>query len=85
MTNCLRGVTEESFADFHKVEGLRGIYIASQVQPTADSNNITPEHLLTLITFDRGGEWRPLTPPSVDDDGYPIKCDAVRFFFFFSY
>ncbi|KAK6621398.1 hypothetical protein RUM43_011704 [Polyplax serrata] len=72
----LEGVTDESFADFHKVEGLRGIYIASQVQQTANSSVIGPEHLLTLITFDRGGEWRPLTPPPIDDDGLPIKCNA---------
>ncbi|KAL0266712.1 UNVERIFIED_CONTAM: hypothetical protein PYX00_009183 [Menopon gallinae] len=66
--------TEEPFADFHKVEGLKGIYIASQVQPDADSNNIGPEHLLTLITFDRGGEWRPVTPPPLDASGVPINC-----------
>ncbi|XP_071441297.1 sortilin-related receptor-like isoform X2 [Hetaerina americana] len=69
----LNEVTDVSFADFHKVEGLRGIYIASQIS-TLTFTGIGPEHLTTVITFDMGGEWRPLKPPKLDDEGHPIKC-----------
>ncbi|XP_046384462.1 sortilin-related receptor-like isoform X2 [Ischnura elegans] len=72
----LNGVTDESFADFHKVEGLRGIYIASQIS-NISGTGIRPEHLTTVITFDMGGEWRPLKPPKVDNEGQPIKCSMA--------
>jgi len=69
--------TDESFADFHKVEGLRGIYIASQVANTSQSSEIGPQHLQTVISFNRGAEWRPIQAPLFDDYGYPINCNAV--------
>ncbi|XP_050441242.1 sortilin-related receptor-like isoform X2 [Adelges cooleyi] len=52
----------EPFADVHKVKGLQGIYIVSQILSgtPAGSVDIAPEHLVTLITFDWGFEWRSL-------------------------
>lgn len=70
-------MSDESFADLHRVEGLRGIYIASQVTDEAHITNIGPEHLVTVITFDNGGEWRRISAPSVDEQGRSIKCDQV--------
>ncbi|KAK7473426.1 hypothetical protein BaRGS_00035353 [Batillaria attramentaria] len=51
--------TNETFADIHKVAGLRGIYIASQLV----NGSLVPEHQRSLITFDKGGEWELLTSP----------------------
>lgn len=52
----------EPFADIHKVKGLQGIYIVSQISasmPTG-SVDIGPEHIVTLISFDWGFDWRLL-------------------------
>lgn len=80
-------IAEESFADLYRVEGLLGVYIASRVLSTSTFNNnatsrgrtqpvISPEHLSSVITFDHGATWRPISPPRRDDDGHPIKCDT---------
>jgi hypothetical protein len=70
-------VADESFADLTKVQGLRGIYIASQVTLSAGLIRVGPEHISTLITFDRGGEWRPLEAPVFDVDGRQLRCNVV--------
>uniref|UniRef100_T1IZM8 Sortilin-related receptor n=1 Tax=Strigamia maritima TaxID=126957 RepID=T1IZM8_STRMM len=68
-------VTEETFADFYKIEGLTGVYIASQLQKDFKGNHdLGPEDLVTLITFDKGGHWMPLNPPQTDQYGKRIDC-----------
>lgn len=52
---------EVTFVDLHKVEGLRGVYIASQVLTVlGNASLIMPEHMVTRITFNWGLTWRPL-------------------------
>lgn len=68
-------MAEEAFATLTRVDGLRGIYIASVAK--SDHSNIGLEDLSTVITFDRGGEWQPLNPPQHDDEGNPINCKLV--------
>lgn len=70
----LNDVVDESFADLTKVQGLRGIYIASQIQLPTGASHVGPQYFKTLITFDRGGEWRPLEAPLFDDEGQRITC-----------
>lgn len=70
----LRSVAEDPFATLTRVDGLRGIYIASVVTSHAKSK-IGLDDLSTMITFDRGGEWRLLSPPLYDDEGNPIQCE----------
>jgi hypothetical protein len=72
-------VVDEPFADLTKVQGLRGIYIASQITLSAGLNRVGPEHISTFITFDRGVEWRPLEAPMFDDEGQRIVCLRVSF------
>lgn len=72
-----RNVAEESFADLYKVEGLRGIYIASKVVTKPSGVNIGPEHLMSYISFDHGNTWGPINPPKQDDEGQPINCALV--------
>ncbi|XP_070559538.1 sortilin-like [Ptychodera flava] len=46
----------ESVSDFYKVQSLRGVYIASQIN--ADNS------IRSMITFDRGGVWQPINKPA---------------------
>lgn len=72
-------MVDESFADLTKVQGLRGIYIASQITLPTGLSRVGPEHISTLITFDRGVEWRPLEAPKFDNDGQPLNCSVVSY------
>jgi len=59
---CFSDLWAEPFADIHKVKGLQGIYIVSQVSPSMQSGSVDigPEHIVTLISFDWGFDWRLL-------------------------
>ncbi|XP_049874971.1 sortilin-related receptor isoform X1 [Pectinophora gossypiella] len=70
----LEDVTEDPFTDLYRVEGLKGIYIASRVDSKAPVANIGPEHLISLITFDHGVTWSPINPPTEDENGKPLSC-----------
>ncbi|GIY59173.1 sortilin-related receptor, partial [Caerostris extrusa] len=63
----------ERIADIHKVQGLRGVYIATQLNLVNNSNST--DNLTTVITFDKGGEWSLLKPPIADKNGSPLKCN----------
>lgn len=62
----------------YKVEGLRGIYIASKIAnpPFGPKpySTIGPEHLVSIITFDHGNTWKPIQAPTVDNEGQAINC-----------
>ncbi|XP_052741999.1 sortilin-related receptor isoform X1 [Bicyclus anynana] len=70
----LEDVTEDPFTDLYRVEGLKGIYIASKVNHKSQVSNIEPEHLVSLITFDHGVTWSPINPPVEDENGKPLNC-----------
>ena len=63
---------EDNFADFYKVAGLRGIYIASQVASGVGESEIRPGNLTTFITFDGGAHWSKVQGPRNDTSGHPI-------------
>ena len=67
----LRSLPSYKVIDFHKVEGLKGAYIASQIN--------SQRQLESFITFDKGGVWQHLVPPSHHADGRPIRCEWVCF------
>lgn len=73
-----RDVTEDPFTDLYRVEGLKGVYIASKVNSTSLVTNIGPEHLVSVITFDHGVTWSLINPPTEDENGKFIiaKNDA---------
>ena len=75
----------EAFADIHRVQGLRGVFIASQLSANFSkmSQRVGPEHLTSLITFDQGGRWQPISPPEKDPEGNPIDCSMVSFYYDF--
>ena len=70
----LRDVSSESFVDIHKVNGLRGIYIASQLKENATAGQMSPADVVTVVSFDKGGEWKLLQPPRFDDQNQLIDC-----------
>ncbi|XP_059482311.1 sortilin-related receptor-like [Neocloeon triangulifer] len=74
--SLLKDLTNDPFADIYKVKGVRGIYIASQVKE--GMQRIGPESLVTLISFDQGGEWRKISPPTFDEHGRRIDCNAAQ-------
>lgn len=63
---------EANFADFYKIAGLRGVYIASQLPEGVSESSIQPNNLTTLITFDAGAEWSKIQGPQTDHQGHPI-------------
>lgn len=79
-------------ADIVKVQGIEGVYIINTMSddpagPNVDlelsdddySEEEAPTQLATKVTFDKGGQWRYLTPPAVDSTGvhYP-GCSTVN-------
>lgn len=72
-------MAHKTFADLHPVEGVRGVFIASQLMAnfTTSSGNLGLEHLTSYITFDQGAQWKPLQPPRKDVDGSVIDCKRV--------
>ena len=64
------------------MEGLRGVYIASQLKTTTlSSSKFGLEQVTSVITYDQGAQWEPLKAPEVDDDGEPIYCRLVSWIF----
>lgn len=70
-----RYFAKDPFVDLTKVSALRGVYIAN-VQ--TNTSVLTIEGQKSLITFDKGGTWVPLTPPLEDAQGHPSNCSKVN-------
>ncbi|KAF0030311.1 hypothetical protein F2P81_017042 [Scophthalmus maximus] len=63
----------EPFADLHRVEGLRGVFIATLINGSASENNMR-----SVITFDKGGTWELLQPPAADSLGGTVDCQLSK-------
>lgn len=68
-----RYFANEPFADFHRVEGVRGVYIATLI-----NGSFSEENMRSVITFDKGGTWELLQPPSQTRYGERIDCEVVQ-------
>ena len=66
-----RYFANEPFADLHRVEGLRGVFVATLVNGSASEDNMR-----SVITFDKGGTWELLQPPAADSQGGRIDCQV---------
>lgn len=78
----------KGYSDFDKVYGLEGIYIANiydrehtneefdtaEAKQKKTKESIDQSYKKTAITFDKGGVWKPLTPPEKDSNGKRIYC-----------
>ncbi|CAH1796241.1 unnamed protein product [Owenia fusiformis] len=67
---------EEPFADIHKVEGLEGIFIASQVDGNYSSTTGDFVNVTTVITYDKGALWQKLSAPRLDSNKQPKHCHS---------
>ena len=70
-----------AFVDVDKIKSMRGIYIATQLTP----GPVGKRHLLTLITYNRGGKWQRVRSPTVDNRGVRINCYLVGIAFLVRY
>lgn len=70
---CFRYFANEPFADLHRVEGLRGVYIASLI-----NGSFSEDNMRSVITFDKGGTWELLQPPAADSLGGTVDCQVLR-------
>ena len=68
-----RSVIPYAFVDVDRIKSMRGIYIATQLTP----GPVGKRHLLTLITYNRGGKWQRVRSPTVDNRGVRINCYLV--------
>ncbi|XP_051965527.1 sortilin-related receptor-like [Xyrauchen texanus] len=65
----IRYFANEPFADLHRVEGLRGVFVATLI-----NGSVTEDNMRSVITFDKGGTWELLQPPTADSLGGSIDC-----------
>ncbi|KAM6959084.1 sortilin-related receptor [Aplochiton taeniatus] len=65
----IRYFANEPFADLHRVEGLRGVFIATLI-----NGSVSEDNMRSVITFDKGGTWELLQAPSADRQGGPVDC-----------
>ena len=49
-----RRLSSKAFVDLHRVDGMRGVYIASVLR----NGTFNTEEQMTMITFDKGGNWQ---------------------------
>ncbi|XP_069750812.1 sortilin-related receptor isoform X2 [Narcine bancroftii] len=68
-TTLIKNFANEPFADLHRVEGLRGVYVATQM-----NGSYIEENMRSVITFDKGGTWELLEAPTFDCNGDQIDC-----------
>ncbi|XP_059532749.1 sortilin-related receptor [Myotis daubentonii] len=69
----VRYFASEPFADFHRVEGLQGVFIATLV-----NGSMKEENMRSVITFDKGGTWEFLQAPAVTGYGEKIDCELSQ-------
>nr|XP_023026797.1 sortilin-related receptor-like [Leptinotarsa decemlineata] len=67
-------VSKNAFVDVYKVQGISGIYIASQQIHQSDDNVLNSENLRSLITFDNGVSWHSIVAPQTNHRGVSTGC-----------
>ncbi|KAJ7304988.1 hypothetical protein JRQ81_010728 [Phrynocephalus forsythii] len=68
----VRYFVNEPFADFHRVEGVPGVYIATLI-----NGSFSEDNMRSVITFDKGGTWEFLQPPKYTRYGEKIHCEVT--------
>ncbi|KAF3847223.1 hypothetical protein F7725_020251, partial [Dissostichus mawsoni] len=69
----IRYFANEPFADLHRVDGLRGVFIATLINGSLNQDNMR-----SVITFDKGGTWELLQPPTADSLGGTVDCQLGK-------
>ena len=55
-----------------KVEGLNGVLFANVKNPRSSYG-------ASVVSYDKGGRWDAITPPTIDSNNRPIRCTPVQF------
>ncbi|XP_075460478.1 sortilin-related receptor isoform X2 [Ascaphus truei] len=69
----VRYFANEPFADVHRVEGVRGVYIA-----TILNGSLMEENMRSVVTFDKGGTWEFLQAPISNGYGEKVYCESSQ-------
>ncbi|XP_023207184.1 sortilin-related receptor isoform X2 [Xiphophorus maculatus] len=69
----IRYFANEPFADVHRVEGLRGVFIATLI-----NGSVSEDNMRSVITFDKGGTWELLLAPTADSLGGTVDCQLSK-------
>uniref|UniRef100_A0A672I0N3 Sortilin-related receptor n=1 Tax=Salarias fasciatus TaxID=181472 RepID=A0A672I0N3_SALFA len=69
----IRYFANEPFADLHRVEGLRGVFVATLI-----NGSVSEDNMRSVITFDKGGTWELLQPPAEDSLGGTVECQLNK-------
>ncbi|KAL0973055.1 hypothetical protein UPYG_G00198300 [Umbra pygmaea] len=69
----IRYFANEPFADLHRVEGLRGVFIATLI-----NGSLSEDNMRSVITFDKGGTWELLPAPTADSLGGTLNCQLSK-------
>lgn len=54
------------------MEGLRGVYVATLI-----NGSVSEDNMRSVITFDKGGTWELLQPPTEDSLGGTVDCQVL--------
>lgn len=60
---------KEPFADIHKVNDLRSVFIANTGIVSLVSRGYNAEDMKSVISFDKGATWENISAPTVDSHG----------------
>uniref|UniRef100_A0A3P8Z6A1 Sortilin-related receptor n=1 Tax=Esox lucius TaxID=8010 RepID=A0A3P8Z6A1_ESOLU len=69
----IRYFANEPFADLHRVDGLRGVFVATLI-----NGSLSEDNMRSVITFDKGGTWELLPAPSTDSLGGTLNCQFSK-------
>ncbi|EEB94587.1 hypothetical protein MPER_06577, partial [Moniliophthora perniciosa FA553] len=64
----------EGYVDFEKMIGLDGIALVNVVKDPVEAALTGRKHLVSRITHNDGGTWKPLRPPKTDSLGNEYDC-----------
>lgn len=64
----------KGYVDFEKMQGLDGIAVMNVVSNPDEAQITGQKKLVTRITHNDGGRWKPVPPPSKDSLGQAFDC-----------
>ncbi|KAI9613309.1 hypothetical protein H4Q26_009909 [Puccinia striiformis f. sp. tritici PST-130] len=67
----------KGYVDFEKMMGLDGIAVMNIVSNPDEARITRQKKLVTRITHNDGGRWKPIAPPSKDSLGQPYTCAST--------
>ncbi|POW07093.1 hypothetical protein PSHT_10089 [Puccinia striiformis] len=67
----------KGYVDFEKMMGLDGIAVMNIVSNPDEARITRQKKLVTRITHNDGGRWKPIAPPSKDSLGQPYTCSST--------